>query len=31
MLVPKTKEVSNIKQYRPICFLNVDLKLSLKS
>jgi hypothetical protein len=25
-LVPKTKEANNIKQYRPICLLNVDYK-----
>lgn len=25
-LVPKAKEANNIKQYRPICLLNVDYK-----
>jgi hypothetical protein len=25
-LVPKLSEVNNIKQYRPICLLNVDFK-----
>lgn len=25
-LIPKTKEANNIRQYRPICLLNVDYK-----
>jgi hypothetical protein len=25
-LIPKLKEANNIKQYRPICLLNVDYK-----
>jgi hypothetical protein len=26
-LVPKTKEANTIRQYRPICLLNVDFKI----
>lgn len=29
-LIPKLKEANNIKQYRPICLLNVDYKWSTK-
>jgi hypothetical protein len=29
-LVPKVKEVKSIKQYRPICLLNVDFKIFSK-
>jgi hypothetical protein len=29
-LIPKTKDVSTIKQYRPICLLNVDFKIFTK-
>jgi len=30
-LVPKVKEANNIKQYRPICLLNVDFKIFTKA
>jgi hypothetical protein len=29
-LIPKIKEASNIRQYRPICLLNVDFKVFTK-
>jgi hypothetical protein len=29
-LIPKIKEASNIRQYRPICLLNVDFKIFTK-
>jgi hypothetical protein len=29
-LVPKLKEANNIKQFRPICLLNVDFKCITK-
>ena len=29
-LMPKVKEANNIKQYRPICLLNVDFKVFTK-
>ncbi|RLN00119.1 hypothetical protein C2845_PM06G25340 [Panicum miliaceum] len=29
-LIPKLKEANNIKQYRPICLLNMDYKLFTK-
>jgi hypothetical protein len=30
-LIPKIKEANNIKQYRPICLLNVDYKWCTKT
>jgi hypothetical protein len=30
MLIPKIKEASNIRQYRPICLLNVDFRIFTK-
>ena len=30
-LIPKLKEANNIKQYRPICLLNVDYKIFTKA
>ena len=30
-LMPKVKEANNIKQYRPICLLNVDFKVFTKA